>query len=499
MSSSRAHPERLARRSFVGLAAGAGAGLSLWPPLAARATTVEQSAGPAVDPGPELMNRVAGFIAGSPAWQLAPAVLTKAKHHILDTLAATISGASFKVGTLSRDFARANGGAGVAQVAGDDFLTDVVNAALANGNMAHADETDDSHEPSSTHPGCAIIPAVLAVAEMENISGRAFINAVVAGYDIGCRINQAMNKEELSERNIATHATGGCFGAAAGCASALRFDDTKVRYAFDYAMQQASGTRLYVRDLEHVQKAFVFGGLPARNGATAAMMARAGFTGVDDIFSGESNLFRTFTTHPAPEQIVHRLGEHHEIMSTNIKKYSVGSPIQAPVEALSIIITRHRLVAADVESIEVRVPSFTVVNDRKMPDINLQYCIAATMLDGGLSFKAAHDFARMRSPDILAMSNRLRVVADQSLRLPETSRTALVTVKTRGGQSHSEHVTAVPGTAQNPMSTAQVEAKCLDILAPELGADRAARLIGMVGRLEQVASVRELRPFLARS
>jgi 2-methylcitrate dehydratase PrpD len=372
-----------------------------------------------------------------------------------------------------------------------------MNAALANGNMAHADETDDSHEPSGTHPGCAIIPAVLAVAEKENISGRAFLNAVVAGYDIGCRINQAMGIRELNLRNMATHAIGGCFGAVAGCASAMRLDDKRIRYAFDYAAQQAAGTRLYVRDLEHVQKAFVFGGLPARSGAMAAAMAQAGFTGVDDIFSGESNWFRTITREPQPELLVERLGEHHAIMATNIKKFSVGSPIQAPVEALTLLIERHGLKVAGVRAIEVRVPNFSVVNDRLMPDINLQYCVAATMLDGGLSFQAAHDFARMKHPDILAVRKMTTFVSDPSLRLPDTVRTALVTVTTTDGRTLSEHVKAVPGTAQNPMNTAQVEAKARDILTPYSGAARADELISMVRTIESVAGIRELGRLLA--
>jgi 2-methylcitrate dehydratase PrpD len=485
----------LERRTFLKVV-GVGGSVAVPGLAATRAGAAPALQASPADPSPDLMNTVSTYLVASPRMRLAPEVVTKAKHHILDTLVATISGAGFKVGRLSRDFAKAQGGAPEASVAGESFLTNAINAALANGNMAHADETDDSHEPSGTHPGCAIIPAALAVAEKEDISGLAFLNAVVVGYDIGCRINQAMNRAELTDRNIATHAIGGCFGAVAACASAMRLDNLQTRYAFDYAAQQASGTRLYVRDLEHVQKAFVFGGLPARSGTMAAAMARSGFTGVSDIFSGESNWFRTFTSNPSPELLVHQLGVHHSVMATNIKKYSVGSPMQAPVEALTVLIDRHRLKATDVKAIEVRVPSFAVVNDRLMPDINLQYCLAATMLDGGLSFKAAHDFARMRAPEIQEMRARMTILNDPSLRLPETSRTALVTVTRTDGSTVSQHIKAVPGTAQNPMNTAQVEAKARDILVPDIGAARTERLIETVGRLETLKSVRELRPLL---
>ena len=181
-------------------------------------------------------------------------------------------------------------------------------------------------------------------------------------------------------------------------------------------------------------------------------------------------------------------------MVTNIKKYSVGSPIQAPVEALSILISRSGIKAADVESIEVRVPGFGVVNNRMMPDINLQYCIAATMLDGGLSFQAAHDYARMQDADIVRMMKRLSVVEDVSLRREETSRTARVTVKLRDGRSLSELVTAVPGTAQNPMTTEQVTAKCRDIvLDPLQGQQLVAQSIVGAVRIFRSANDRKIQ------
>ena len=150
-----------------------------------------------------------------------------------------------------------------------------------------------------------------------------------------------------------------------------------------------------------------------------------------------------------------------------------------------------------MKAIEVRVPGYEVVNNRLMPDINLQDCVAAAMLDGGLSFAAAHDFPRMDSPEIARMKEKLTVVADAALRRPETSHTARVTVMLNDGTTHTEQVDVVPGTAQNPMTPALVEAKSRDILAPIMGAARADQLIAMIGRLDEVKSVRELRPLPA--
>jgi 2-methylcitrate dehydratase PrpD len=444
-----------------------------------------------------LMRDLARYIAQSGEARLPDKVVEKAKHHILDTLAAIISGAEFKVGRLSRDFVRGQGGAAEAQIGGADFLSTSMNAAFANGNMAHADETDDSHEASGTHPGCAIVPAALAVAEKENASGLAWLKAVVAGYDIGCRINLALDPDKMRERALATHSIGGIFGAATAATSLMKLDAARVRHVIDYTGQQASGIRYWVRDTEHVEKAFVFGGMPARAGVTAAAMVQAGFTGVEDCLTGENNLFQCLSDAPRPGRLIENLGAHYEVTATNIKKYCVGSPIQAPLEALTILIERHKVKAAGVKTIDVRMPSSRTVNDREMPDINLQYILAVSLLDGGLTFKAAHDFARMKAPEVVAMKARMTVTDDASLRLPHTSRTGRVELTMNDGKKFSEHVTAVPGVAENPMTTAQVEAKCRDIVVPYIGRDRTEKLITTIRNLEQMRSVRELRPLLA--
>jgi 2-methylcitrate dehydratase PrpD len=288
---------RLERRGFLGLVAApiGVAALSAVPRAGAQATgkTAERET---ASPMPAL----AGYLARAGTADLPEAVVAKARHHILDTLAAMVSGAYLKVGVLARDFAKSQGGTPEAAVAGSGLLTTAINAALANGMMAHADETDDSHEPSVTHPGCAVVPAALAAAEREDASGLRFLKGVVAGYDVGCRMNLALDPRLLSDSQRATHSIGGVFGAAAAAATVFGLDATQVAFVMDYTGQQASGVRYWVRDSEHVEKAFVFGGMPARDGLTAAVLVRAGFTGVADCFSGEHNFFQAFSTDPKP-------------------------------------------------------------------------------------------------------------------------------------------------------------------------------------------------------
>lgn len=136
-----------------------------------------------------------------------------------------VTGSKFRAGQLAIKFAQNQGGVEEAQVVGTNFLTSAINATIANGIMAHADETDDSHEPSNTHPGCAIVPAALSISEKEGVDGMGFLKGVVVGYDIGCRINQALGTTILRNSNHSTHVIGGSFGAAAAAAGILRLKE----------------------------------------------------------------------------------------------------------------------------------------------------------------------------------------------------------------------------------------------------------------------------------
>jgi len=449
-----------------------------------------------------VMSEVSSYISKSGKAELPAEVIKKAKCHILDTLGAIVSGSKFKPGEYAKKYAKSQGGVEEAQVVGSPFVTSAINAALANGMMAHADETDDSNESSLTHPGCAIVPAALAVSEREKADGMGLVKGVVTGYDIGCRMTKTLGVVELNSRHRCTHSIGGTFGAAAAAASIMRLDEKKVAQVMDYAAQQASGLTYYTRDPEHIEKAFVFGGMPARNGVTAAVFVHTGFTGVSDPFSGENNFLNAFSLNPKPERLAEDLGKRYEVMFTNIKKFAVGSPIQAPLDAILLLREKHGFTAEDVESIVVRLPAGgvsgrNVVHNRDMPDINLQHILAVALLDGDLTFEAAHSYERMKDPAVLEIRKRVKSLEDPGLDISVTARQSIVEVTTKKGASFKEHVIGVRGTAQNPMTVGEIEKKCNELLKPVLGQDRARQLIDTIWNLERVKDVRELRPLLS--
>lgn len=453
-----------------------------------------------------VVRKLSTYIAGALRRPLPASVAESAKHHLLDTLAAMVSGTKLAPGRRAVHFVRSLGGAPEATVVGTRLRTNAINAALANGMLAHADETDDSHSPSLTHPGCGIVPAALAMAERERSNGTALLRAVTLGYDVGTRLSLSLGGVQFGGLGHLTHCFGNSFGAAAASAALARFNDEQVRHVLTYAAQQASGLSTYGRDLEHVEKAFDFGGMPARNGITATMLVASGCTASDDVFSGERNFFlahdesRRMNVRPDPERLLQGLGKQWEIARTNIKRWSVGSPIQAPLDCLLEIIRAHKVGMKDVGEVIVRVyaSGARVTNDRDMPDINMQHMCALMLVDGYVTFKAVHDHRRMQDRRVLDMRRRIQLVADPALEKLRPEKHAIVEVVLKNGRRLSHRTHLVRGTYQNPMTRAEVEEKCLDLMAPVLGAPRARRLCNTIWNIGRVADARTLRPLLSK-
>jgi 2-methylcitrate dehydratase PrpD len=445
-----------------------------------------------------VMRELSVYIAAALRRSLPPTVVEKTKHHILDTIAAMVSGSRLGPGKKAIAYVKTLGGAKEASVMGSNIITTAGNAALANGMLAHADETDDSHAPSLTHPGCGIVPAALAMAERERRNGAALLRAVALGYDVGCRLTQSLNAYEFRNDGHSTHSFGPMFGAAAAAGVLARLGEREVRHLLSFTAQQASGISCWMRDGEHVEKAFDFGGMPARNGVAAATMVASGFTGVDDVFAGERNFFVAYGREPDPTMLTRGLGENYEIMNTNIKRWSVGSPIQAPLDSLGDLIREHQIKAEDVERLLVRVAhqGANTVDNRTMPDICMQHMCAIMVIDGQVTFASSHDEKRMRDRKVLALRSRIELRGDDTLSAAMPSRQGIVEVSLCDGRNLRHHTRAVRGTAENPMTRAEVDEKSYDLIAPVLGKSRARRLCDAVWKLERVRDLRLLRPLV---
>lgn len=440
----------------------------------------------------------AQYIESMPSQSLPAEVAEKGRQHLLDTLASIVSGSALLAGQKAADFVRIHNEGSDSQVIGTNLMTTARNAALANGMSAHADETDDSHAPSLGHPGCGVVPAAWAMAERNGSSGATLLRSVVAGYDVGTRVSLALKMATLrpeKKSTFSSHALVSVFGAAGAAAVIEGLDEQKARYALSYTAQLASGVTSWLRDGRHVEKSFVFAGMPAHNGVLAVLMASAGMDGVEDVFAGEPNFLDAWSTGPDRTILSDRIGDFYEIMRTNIKKYCVGSPAQAAVQAVENLLAENDLKHSEVESIEIRIPQNAahVVDSRSMPDINVQYLVAGTLVDGNCSFEMAHDEDRLRNdPVILNLINNTTLVADTEM---EPVRQASVRLRTSRGELYN-HVPFVRGTTDDPMTTDEVEKKADEIMVPVIGSDRSQALIEAVRNIENIDNVRQLRELM---
>jgi 2-methylcitrate dehydratase PrpD len=478
--------------------------------LAARGNAQRRGAAPNAPPArgadsraeparlPDLTGRLARYLVEARTRVLPAGVAAAAKHRILDTLAAIVSGARLPPGEAAIRYVRALGGTPEACVATTDIVTTAVNAALANGMCAHADESDDFHPFTKAHPGCSVVPAALAMAERERASGPALLGAVVVGYDVCCSFLMALGPDLVRGSGQSAEGVSATLGASAAAAAVAGLDERGMRYVLSYAAQQTSGVWSWERDADHIEKAFDFGGMGARNGVTAATMVAAGFTGVIDALDAEPNVWRAHSARPSPEELVADLGARFYIEETAIKTYPVGYPIQAPLDAFLSLQREHALTPANVEHVVVRLPTdgARIVDGSAMPDVNVQHIIAVALVEGRIDFANSHSRELMSNDHVLAARKRVELVADPALMDSTAPRSGRVEVTLTDGRRVERFVKFAPGTPENPLDESGVAAKARSLIAPVLGAAKTEALIAHIGTLEQIADVRELRTLL---
>jgi 2-methylcitrate dehydratase PrpD len=453
----------------------------------------------ATEAGRPVMSTLSTYMSEAGGRALPDHVVQQTKCHVVDTVAAMISGSELPPGRQALRFAHTYSGGGNATIVASDVLAGPIEAALVNGALAQSDETDDNYSAGGAHPGCAVVPAALALGETFAIDGTRFLRAVTLGYDVGMR---AMKTVLGGSATRDTHNLVGTFGAAAAAACVVNLNAEQMRWLLDYAAQQAgAGFGAWQRDTEHMEKAFVFGSMGARNGVTAALLVHSGWTGVSDVFSGRENFFQSYAPQAQPAHLIDSLGERYEVTQTIIKKWTTGGPIQSPLDALVDLRKRHAFEADQVKQVIVRLSTSAApkVDNSESPDLCLQYLVAVMLIDKTVSFRAAHDRARMQHPAIVSERAKVKLIAEDELERLLPKRVAVVEVTLSDGTVLTERNDTVRGTPENPMSTEEVIDKARDLITPVLGGATSAKLIDRLFALEGVKDIRELRPLLQRS
>jgi 2-methylcitrate dehydratase PrpD len=421
---------------------------------------------------------LAAYVAGASFDALPATAVERAEQLILDTLGAMISGVHLPPAQGFRPFAAAHAGAGACTVFGSEVRADPVSAAFANAVAAHADETDDSHLASLTHPAAATVPAALALGEHRGADGATAIAAVVAGYDVQCRVSLALDPRDIMDRGFMPLAICAGFGAAASAAVMLGLDEDQTAAALGLAGLQAGGLWACAEDSTHLAKALM-AGAPVRNGVTAALLAAQGCQGPPDIFEGRDGVLAAFSSRPSPGELTAELGERFEILRTSIKKHACGGPIRGAVDGVLEILATEGLVAADIDGVRVRIaPSAcAIVDGRDDLAINLQHVVAVAAIDGVVGVVQTHSPARTRAADVQALRRRVALEPEPAFEpLWPAQRPTLIELRTTAGARHERRVEHPRGTPENPLTWDEVRAKFAALGGSAAIAERVRRL-----------------------
>ena len=430
-----------------------------------------------------------------------------ARQHILDTLASIVACRDLEPSVLARKYANAQSGGAAKNAAtmlGTRQKASLSDAVFASAMTAHAAEINDFIPSAFVQPGPSIVGVALGLSETrKNISGEAVLRAVVAGYELAGRIPKALGLSNLREAGIANHGVGSVFGAAATAASLIGTPENRIADLLTFCAQQASGSWQWLMDVEHIEKAFVFAGMGARNGLQAALMVEAGFRGVRDAMDNPEGWMRAgaFAAGDAnPAYLIEQLGVRSELKETGFKRYPVGGPTQPAIHGMYELLPK--IDRNNVASVRVEMPGrWQAFRDAAMPALNLRYTLSLMLIEGRLDFVSAQSLSRMASDTrVRALMERVTIAHDPAQEAapgqPRTESARIIVLETNG-KRHEIYVPYVVGYPSHPMSRDEVEAKATELMSPKLGAARARKVIERVRSLEALESARDLVGMIA--
>lgn len=365
---------------------------------------------------------------------------------------------------------------------------DALHAALINGLSAHVLDFDDTHLRTLLHPSVPVASALLALGERQPMSGRDFLLAFIVGVEIECRIANAIWFAHNSHWYIT--GTAGVFGAAAAAARALGLDEDQTTNALGIACAEAAGTREMAGTMT---KAFIHG-RAAQNGLLAALLAQQGFTAAETSIEGPHG----FANVLAPERdlgaVTAGLGVTYEILSNSYKPFACGVVAHPVIDACIQLCNEHRLKPEAVARIALTVsPRALELTGIKAPPNGLKskwsiYHSAAVSLVDGAAGEHQYSDARVNAPEVLALREKISATADTAL--PEIAARVIVTLT--NGTVLEKQVDRVVGSAENPMSDRDLEAKVRGLADGVLPSAQADALIALVWNINELGDVAEL-------
>ena len=336
--------------------------------------------------------QLAGFVSRLHYEDLPKAVIRKAKALILDQLGCQLAGSvlpwSKKVFEYVADM---KGPREEGTVVHYGLKTIAQDAAFANACFGNAFLGDDTDSVCHAHLGAIIIPAALALGEWQEISGKEFIKAVVAGYEVASRVGAAAPAAE--SRGYHPGPIFGPFGAAAGAGSILGFGEQHMLNAIGIAASHCSGLMEYSKSGGNVNR--IHAGIAAYGGIRAALLARRGFTGPETILEGQRGFVHAFSGDSTLEEITRDLGTRYRVEYIDLKTHCCCGTSGASLDAVSRILNAHPVKADQIKEIIAKVTpatyrltgTITRPKDITSAQFGGRFGIALRLIEGANTFR----------------------------------------------------------------------------------------------------------------
>ena len=443
---------------------------------------------------------LAAFASGLGLADIPPEAAERAKALSLDLLASAVRARAEAESTpaVLAMLARLGlDGEGACTVMGDRRGYAPPVAALLNGVLGHSLDFDDTHAESSLHPSAPVVPAALAAGELVGADGATVLAAIIAGYEVCCRLGLALDPAAHYARGFHPTATAGTFGAAAAAGRVLGLTTEQMASAFGVAGSQAAGSLQFLQNGAWNKRWQV--GQAAMNGLIAATLAAEGFRGSADAIEGRHGLLAGYTDAPHPKRAVAGLGQDWETLKIAVKPYPSCRYTHAALDGLIALRREHGLTGGDIQGLEVGLHRSGVVlvgepeaakrRPRNVVDgqFSMAFCAAVALDQGSFGWD---DYRRLSEAGIDALCDKVSVRRDEAVEAAAPHPFgARIRLQTRKGEF--ERLIRDPsGEPESFPDRAALEAKVLALAEPVLG-EGAGRLAAAMLTLERFDKVSE--------
>jgi len=451
---------------------------------------------------------IADFVAGLRYEDIPAEVIARIKLLILDSLGCAIFGAELPWSRILMETLESVDTSTGCTLWGTGRKLSAPHAALVNGTLVQSFELDDVHRVGVLHVGAVTLPGLLAVAEMRpGMSGREFLTAAVAGYEIGPRVGMCMGPEHIGQ-GWHSGATVGVFSAAAGAARGLKLSAEQTVHALGIAGTQSAG--LMAAQFGAMVKR-MHAGRSAQSGLYGALLAERGFTGIVDVFEntygGFCSTFSRSTDRYQLAELTAGLGERWETTRIALKFYSCVGSNHTTLDAIRKMQARHPFGEADVADILVHGSQVTmdhvgwpyVPQGLTSAQLNLPYCVATLLLDGDV-FVEQFTEAKVDDAERIRVSRKVRVQEDKAITARGKAYRHMVRVEvTLADGTHLEETVEAPRGSEHSFASAEdVIGKFRKLAGSRIAAERVDRIIDGVLHAERLDDAAGLVALLAR-